>query len=257
MRRKIICVLALLLPILVSAKEGSKHCKDMLDVLGIPQDNLALPVYRHANNVARVITAKIDTDYTSLLHKITDIAPDFNLGLSRHRMLYHWGFNENPEDSESLVKRVNEATRDEFARKRIWELIKDEQGNRNRAMMKIASLEFKQNSGFELIREEQNALASIMYNVHILGDYEVSSLAQTDGMVTMNAIIADTKRTFRQRLREPNMDIVREFSKHLDMAEGMPDIPKKASKVLELMKVYVPKIFHDNRRMRQIVYGEK
>jgi len=95
-----------------------------------------------------------------------------------------------------------------------------------------------------------------MYNVHILGDYEVSGSSQTIGMVTMNAIIADTIRSVRQRLRDPNMNIVREFDKKLTSTKVMPDRPNKASKILELMRIYIPRILHDNERMKKIVYGE-
>ena len=255
MRYKFILLLAIVLPMFVLAKNGSYHCKDMLDVLGIPQNDPTLPSYRHASQVAKEITTKID-DYTSLFHRITSVAPGFNLGESRHRMLFHWGFNEDPKHCEALSERINAAANDEITRTRIWDLIKQEQGRRNRSMMAKAALEFKQNSGFPLIRDEQNALASIMYNVHILGDYEVSGSSQTIGMVTMNAIIADTIRSVRQRLRDPNMDIVREFDKKLTSTKVMPDRPNKASKILELMRIYIPRILHDNERMKKIVYGE-
>ena len=251
-----ICMFAILLPMFASAKVGPEHCKDMLDVLGIQQEKAARPSYQHANEVAKTITAMIDNDVSSLRTSIMNIAPSFSLGPSIHRLFFHWGFNEDPQHSKALSDRINAATVDEDARKRSWDLIKVEQGRRNRTMMAKAAMEFNKNSGLMLSREEQNALASIMYNVHILGDYEVSGSAQTGGMVSMNVIIADTIRSLGQRLREPNRELVREFEQQLSTARGMPETPKKAATILEFMKIYVPKILKDNNRMKRIVYGE-
>lgn len=239
----------------VSAKAGPEHCKDMLDVLGILQDKAATPSYRHANEVAKTITEMIDNDVSSLRNSITNIAPRFSLGRSIHRLFFHWGFNEDPQHSKALSDRINAATDDEDARKQIWDLIKAEQKRRNGIMLEKAAMEFNKNSGLMLSKKERNALASIMYNAHILGDYEVSGSAQTAGMVSMNAIIADTIRSLGQRLREPNRDLVREFEQQLNTARGMPETPKKAATILEFMKIYVPKILKDNRRMKRIVYG--
>ena len=256
MKNGLLLVLAILSPLLVSAKTGPEHCKDMLDVLGILQEKTAHPSYRHANEVAKTVTAMIDNDVSALRTSITNIAPDFTLGPSIHRLFFHWGFNEDPQHSKALSDRIIAATGDEDARKRIWELIKAEQGRRNRAMMAKAAMEFNKNAGLMLSHGEQNALVSIMYNVHILGDYEVSGSAQTVGMVSMNAIISDTIRSLGRRLREPNKELVREFAQQLNTAMGMPETPKKAATILEFMKIYVPKILKDNRRMRRIVYGE-
>ena len=256
MRSLLTILLAILFPMFMSAKTGPDHCKDMLAVLGISQDQVTSPAYSHANEVAKTITAMIDKDVSSLRSSITNIAPNFSLGPSIHRLFFHWGFNEDPQHSKVLSDRINAATGDENARKRIWELIKAEQGRRNRVIMAKVAMEFNKNSGLMLSREEQNALASIMYNVHILGDYEVSGSAQTKGMVSMNAIISDTIMSLGRRLREPNGDLVHEFAQQLNTARGMPESPKKASTILEFMKIYVPKILKDNRRMRSIVYGE-
>ena len=256
MRNILTFMLALLSPIFASAKTGPEHCKDMLDVLGILQEKAAHPSYQHANEVAKTITAMIDNDVSSLRTSITNIAPNFSLGPSIHRLFFHWGFNEDPRHSKALSDRINAVTTDDNARNQIWGLIKAEQGRRNRAMMAKAAMEFNKNSGLMLSRKEQNALASIMYNVHILGDYEVSGSAQTGGMVSMNAIIADTIRSLGQRLQEPNRELVHEFEQQLNAARGMPESPKKATTILEFMKIYVPKILKDNRRMKSIVYGE-
>ena len=49
--RVLIIALSVLSPIFVSAKPGTEHCKDMVDVLGIPQDKTSA-AYRHANEVS-------------------------------------------------------------------------------------------------------------------------------------------------------------------------------------------------------------
>ena len=124
--------------------------------------------------------------------------------------------------------------------------------------MEKVSIEFNCNSGLMTIRSEQNAIASLMYNAHILGDYEVSASSQTKGMVSINVIIADTLRSVSQRLKDPDMKIVSEFKQRLNAIKPLPEGSSiKAQKVLEAMKTYVPKILRANRRMRRIVYGEQ
>ena len=261
--RALIFVLALLSPMFASAKEGAEHRKDMLDVLGISQDNVAYPVYQRANEVAKTITSMID-EYQKLLEEIKSVAPNFTMGPSRHRIFFHWGFNEDPQHSKVLTERINVSTDDEDKRKQIWNFIKMEQKSRNTKMMEKVATEFFKNSGFKPLPDssatgkkgERNALASLMYNAHILGDYESSDFSQTSGMVSMNAIIADTIRGLGQRLQEPNRELVRELTQQLNSARRMPETPKKASTILGLMKIYVPKILKDNRRMKRIVYGE-
>ena len=233
------------------AKEGYEHRKDMREVLGISQDDAATPAYKHADEVAKTITYLIDRDYSQLLADIRIVATNFNLGPSRHRLFFHWGFNENPEHSTTLAKQINEATADEAVRTNIWDMIKAEQGRRNKKMMDKVKAEF----GI-VLREEQNALASIMYNAHILGDYESSDLVQTSGMVSMDAIIADTIRSFRRRLKGLNIELVSEFETKLKDKKRMPNTQRKAKEILALMKEHVPKIFKDNKRMSRIIYGD-
>ena len=255
--RVLIIALSVLSPIFVSAKPGTEHCKDMVDVLGIPQDKTSA-AYRHANEVAKTITAMIDQEYWQLLANIRGVAPNFSLGPSRHRIFFHWGFNENPQHGEELARQINDATADESVRTKIWEMVKTEQGRRNRIMMEKVSIEFNCNSGLMTIRSEQNAIASLMYNAHILGDYEVSASSQTKGMVSINVIIADTLRSVSQRLKDPDMKIVSEFKQRLNAIKPLPEGSSiKAQKVLEAMKTYMPKILRANRRMRRIVYGEQ
>lgn len=249
--------IAILSSMYALAKTGSEHCKDMLDVIGVQRDKSS-SAYKHANEVAKKITAMIDLDYSQLLEKIRSVAPNFSLGPSRHRIFFHWGFNENPQHGEELARQINDATADESVRTKIWDMVKAEQGRRNRIMMEKVATEFNCNSGLMMIRSEKNAIASIMYNAHILGDYEVSAPSQTKGMVSINVIIADTLRSVSQRLKEPDMKIVDEFKQRLNAIKAMPEGSSiKAQKTLEAMKTYVPKILRANRRMSRIVYGEQ
>lgn len=248
--------LVLFSPVIASAKSGPEHCRDMLDVLGITPDMASSPVFQNANEAAKFITAKIDEDYSPLRMRIASVAPDFSMGPSLHRLFFHWGFNEDPRQNAALSEQVNLATESQEVRRIIWDLILEEQGVRNRAMMSKVATEFNRNSGLMLSRDEQNALASIMYNTHILGDYAHNpDPTWSRGMVSIDAIIADTLRSLRLRLREPNMELVREFEQQLNTARGMPGTAQKAREILEWMKEYIPRILKDNRRMRRIVYG--
>lgn len=255
--RTLLLALTVLSPAFMLAKTGSEHCKDMLEVIGVQQDKSS-SAYKYANEVAKTITAMIDLNYSQLLENIRSVAPNFSLGPSRHRIFFHWGFNENPQHGEDLAKQINDATDDESSRMKIWEMIRTEQGRRNRIMMEKVSVEFHRNSNLMLARSEQNALASIMYNAHILGDYEVSASSQTKGMVSINAIIADTLRSVTQRIKEPDMKIVSEFKQQLKAIKALPEeTSMKAQKTLVSMKTYVPKILRANRRMCRIVYGDQ
>lgn len=236
------------------AYDGRTHISDMLLVLGFDNSQNKTKAYENAKVVAQYITKRMD-DCRSLRDKIRKVEPNFSEGPAGHRCFFHWGFNSDPMKSEYLKRQIDKSVQKENYY-RIKELILNEQANRNRAMMNTLHYCFEQNSKLMLTRSERNALASFMYNIHLLGDYESSKIGQDKPLPSLNRIIDDTIRSVNGRIYESDSKLVSAFCSEMQNLKLKPDGAEKAGMIHKKMNEYIPKIIERNRRLSRIVYGD-
>jgi hypothetical protein len=211
------------------AYDGITHISDMLLVLGFDNSQSRTEAYKNAKEVASYITSRMDK-CQSLCDKIRKVEPNFSEGPARHRCFFHWGFNSDPMKSEYLKRQIDKSVQKEN-HYRIKELILNEQADRNREMMNILHCYFGKNSKLMLTRSERNALASFMYNIHLLGDYESSKKGQDEPLPSLNRIIDDTIRSVNGRIYESDSKLVSTFRSEMENLKLKPDSAEKASMI--------------------------
>lgn len=100
---------------------------------------------------------------------------------ANHRIWFHWGFNKNPRTFQPLVNMVEYNVKygiiSEDDREYFWYVLNKEIRKRNRLLMdKWAKV-----SGYKGLvglmasqRAQSNAFVTLLYSIHILGDYQTS-----------------------------------------------------------------------------------
>ena len=155
------------------AKSGQEHIQLWNNVFGISdsssRDNI-LPLWRTAQEVID----DIGNDYRDLRGNFSW----FNWGNYGHRLLFHWGFNADPKQYAPLVKQVRSCLKgnenaQEQERKFFAYLTRNIQSRRNWKLINaVISV-----TGIPTARGYANAVATILYDVHLLGDYSTTNTA--------------------------------------------------------------------------------
>lgn len=153
------------------AKSGQEHMQLWDNVFGISDSasrNNILPLWRTAQEVID----GIGNDYRDLRERFGW----FTWGNYGHRLLFHWGFNADPEKHPPLVRQVRLGLKGnpnarEQERKFFAYLTRNIQSRRNRRLINAVTTV----TGIPTSRGYANAIATIIYDVHLLGDYETVS----------------------------------------------------------------------------------
>lgn len=174
-------VLAVLMCGIVSAGSGDDHMRLWRNVFGVrdktSRENIQ-PLWRTAQEVID----RYEEDYDELKKNF----PWFKRGLGTysHRLLFHWGFNADPKRYPPLVRQVRLCLKDHpdaknEERKFLSYLTNDIQSRRNRKLINaVVSV-----TGIPTARGYASAIATIIYDVHLLLDYEdkkISALPKID-----------------------------------------------------------------------------
>lgn len=165
------CVMVLLVCGCVFAKSGKEHADLWNDVFGITDitsRNKILPLWKTAQEVID----EYREDYRDLQEKF----PWFTWGNYGHRLLFHWGFNADPKHYSQLVRQVRSCLKGnpdakEQEQKFFAYLTRNIQSRRNKKL--INSL--INTTSIPSARGYANAVATILYDVHLLGDYSTTN----------------------------------------------------------------------------------
>ena len=114
-----------------------------------------------------------------------------------HRTFFHWGFNSNPKSSKILQELVEERQWTPDVVNAFWDKVIAEQARRNRLTMENVgkTLNFGV-SGAE--RSYSNAFASIITDIHILGDYSTTNIAM---LQSLDLVVADIEKALFESLK--------------------------------------------------------
>ena len=207
----------------------------------------------------------------------------FSWGDYGHRIFFHWGFNIDPRKSESLQRQFDLATSDPEIKERgfqyiiyvgsrtnsFWnshlEKINDSapehlklefpaavkgQAARNRDMIQAVG---RLSPGK---RDHHNAVATILYNTHILGDYVEGKAHTQAAMQPLKGVIADTIEHGVSNFDCP-YQLREDFKKEVWKAyKSSGAVKNKAEAVLEVMKKHIPKCVANSRVIKRIVWGD-
>ncbi len=116
----------------------------------------------------------------------------------KHRLLFHWGFNSEPW-SDALEERLSKCPWYPDGQKKdaFRKALTLEQARRNRAANEAAERLF----GFASEGKEAawaNGILAIVYDVHLLGDWNPEDNSDFDGVTEPSAIAADIMNALRR-----------------------------------------------------------
>lgn len=227
---------------------GNGHSGDIAKVLGI--DLKDSENNKRIETLTKVFADSIDgqAEANKLNREIKEIAPKFNWGVYSHRLFFHWGFNKNPQDSIPLSEKINEATNDPYKQKMIWELIIKYQSERNRRMK---SAVYKLGA---MTRDENDGIATLIYDIHLLGDYIEGTESTSKALLDINSIIGDLNNAFA-KLNCSDYKYLSEIRNEMNATSGSNQ--ERATKILEILKNRVPTIIHYTDRVKKALYGKR
>lgn len=183
------------------------HSLDMAQVMGVTQDS-PIVVKQRWEKITAVFADCIDdrSEAAACNRMIKQMLPAFNSHNYGHRIFFHWGFNSFPPTvadfkkdvsngksncENALVCCIEEALQAEpeekrnQLRKQVWDRLRFSQSMRNNHMMRAIPA---------ADRDTKNAIAAILYDVHLLGDYIVGTEETSKALYPLFGIQRDIVR---------------------------------------------------------------
>lgn len=190
-RRCVLICLLLLSPIGVFAHSGAEHLADMKRVMpfeDVEQNRRVFKFFRLMNSYidwpGQAPGTKFDREAYKRPAVIAEHPKFGNIRWEgKHRIWYHWGFNTDPKQFPPLVNSLNAAidqgviTKDDLPE--FWRLMSDEIAKRNRFLLNQVANAFGYGQLGNISaqqRRQLNGLVTIIYSVHILGDYQTDDI---------------------------------------------------------------------------------
>ena len=160
-----------------SAKQGWQHREDMRVVFPFADH------CKEANELYDAVNAYLD--YGDIESKkpsnprFIRLYPEFQrTKWANHRVWFHWGFNGNCKSFRPLLNLINTNIEDGYLREEdlplFWYELEKEISKRNKRMIDLAANFMGYGSGSSLssqMRDQCNALVTILYDIHLLGDW--------------------------------------------------------------------------------------
>ncbi len=227
-----------------------QHCEDIMDVLGFEYNTKLFSRAQNKNNQSwtKFISSDMIDNTNSEFHKQLD--QDYKgLNIShprRHRLLFHWAYDAEPWslDLEAFLRIYCEQHDLNIESNiRVFKAkIRSEQARRNRLIIQKTEQVF----GFAhggTDRVYSHFLASMAYNVHILGDY-TSDNTVLSGLYAFDKLIGQFVDELRKLDYAKSKDIVRGItrinSKNIKNQE-------KADELMLYLKLHVPAFIKEAR----------
>lgn len=154
-----------------------------------------------------------------------------------HRVFFHWGFNSDPRSSKILNELVAERKWSSAVTASFWQKVVTEQAIRNKADMEcISSVVGYSLHGVE--REYVNAMASLIVDTHILGDYTTT---ETRALQDIDLLAADIKKALFSSLY--GGDTAKRINKLIDSTESIKMPANRADAILTILKKEMPQFW--------------
>ena len=235
---------------------GPVHEQEMLSVFGIRPEDEKLQERMHPTieEFRRQIDAqdRDSTHWSNLYNKLQEVLlpGKFTLGDYSHRLFFHWGFNANPRNHEPLKKQIYAASSDATKIEMAYRIIVEEQARRNRMMLlAVGRLSPAQ-------RKHHNAVATILYDTHILGDFVEGKAGPQAAMITLNDVIEDIKKHGVMSI-DCDYNLRQECCKAIDRAcRSSATNEGKAKAVLNAMREQIPKCVSNSKIIKRLVWGD-
>lgn len=190
-------------PVCSHAHSGAEHLADMKRVMpfeDVEQNRRVFKFFRLMNSYIDRPGQAPGTKFDREAYKRPAVIAEHpKLGNIRwegkHRIWYHWGFNTDPRQFPPLVNSLNSAidqgviTKDDLPE--FWRLMSDEIAKRNRFLLNQGANAFGYGQLGNITaqhRRQLNGWVTVIYSVHILGDYQTDD---TEVLAPLGRVYAD------------------------------------------------------------------
>lgn len=222
---------------------SSGHIKLWNEVFGVNDNNSQKNIIQLWKSAQKIID-DISSDYRDLQKNFEW----FTWGNYGHRLLFHWGFNADPSKYNVLVRQVRSCLKDSQDSKQQEQkffayLTRNIQARRNRELINSVI----NTTGIPAARGYANAIATILYDVHLLGDYET---VNTSALPAINSIEHDLiDNGFRRLLTggeksERLEKIDSELRESIKIGRTRTN-RKRAELLINSVKKFLPQILHE------------
>ena len=287
MKTSVIAVFSLVLCLFffstLFAHDGKAHETDMLAVFGISAQDKALAKRLHPT--LEVFCKHIDHDLYDFYRglRLIMLPHDFSWGDYGHRIFFHWGFNTDPRKSESLQRQFDLTTSDPKVKERGFQYIiyvgsrtnsswnsqlkKNNDSAPEHLELKFpASVKGQAARNRDMIqavgrlspaqRKHHNAVATVIYNTHILGDYIEGKVHTQAAMQPLKAVISDTIKHGVMNF-DCSYQLRNDFKKEMwEAYYSSGAVKNKAEAVLKVMTIHIPKCVDKSKVIKRIVWGD-
>lgn len=194
--RLFLCVCSFLLtPNIFAHGSFEQHKDDFYAVL-------AFEVNPEVTKWMRLISSKLMDNHKGAVREEYDgltfydyLKSEFPPFKCKHRLLFHWGYNARPWSTQ-LDKKMAQYRFEATTIKRFQQVLIAEQKYRNG----LANAETEKVFGFASSGRDAgyaNAFVSILYDVHLLGDYTPDN-KDLDGIAPLSSIVGDIVNSLRR-----------------------------------------------------------
>ena len=228
-----------------------QHCEDIMSVLGFKDNPKLFSRSKDTKNNqswTKYISSDMIDNTKSDFHKQLDKDyPGLNISHPRnHRLLFHWAYDAEPwnADLERLIRNYcNKYDLNIESNIRVFKAkIRSEQARRNRLIIQKTEQTFElAHGGTESIYS--HFLASMAYNVHILGDY-TSDNTVLNGLYAFEKLIGQFVGELRKLDYANSKDIVRGITQ-INSKNIKPQ--EKADELMLYLKLHVPAFIKEAR----------
>lgn len=221
-----------------------QHCEDIMDVLGF-EYNLKLfsrskDTKSNQSWTKYISSDMIDNTKSDFHNQLDRDYPGLNISHPRnHRLLFHWAYDAEPwnTDLERLIRNYcDKYDLNIESNIRVFKAkIRSEQARRNRLIIQKTEQTFRlAHGGTE--RVYSHFLASMAYNVHILGDYTTDNTVLS-GLYAFDKLIGQFIDELRKLDYANSKDIVRGITR---INNKNIKVQRKADELMKYLKMHVP-----------------
>lgn len=254
MSKPIVLFSALMCSFMLLGKGGKEHVSDMHQVFGKSERS------NEVHQMFEAITRLADDKDPTLTLRLREIVPDYTQGNYTHRIYFHWGFNGRPEDSLALKERLDAVECEDDLRREFYDAIMAVQKSRNSKVMLYVQLCCTDpvNRSRNLSRREMNAVATLAYDTHIVGDYIEGTEKSYKALMPMDKLSQDILRVFDVLVKEdavfrnnPDRKLLQKQLKHrFKDATQASTSAEAAKKMLRAMTEVCPRLLLMTERIK-------
>lgn len=247
--------LALLLATAACGHPAREHIRDWNELFGARDETSQKNLAQLWSTAQDVIDQWKDV-YTPCIKKE---CPWFTWGNYGHRLLFHWGFNGDPKTYVPLQQQIKIALKKDIAAKglRGEEAGRYQEREKKKLEQLLISLQREHNSqliekvkdvvSIDKTRGYAGAVATIIHDVHLLGDYETPLIS---ALPAPDAIERDLINHGFQRLLKGGDRTERLQKIDADLKEALKNgrgrtYRKRAELLLEKLKYCIPQILNE------------